>query len=283
MKRVSLWAVALGALALAGCARHQAGVTVTGSDTMVNLVQAWSADYMKGHPAAAISVTGGGSGVGLAALASGTTDIASSSRPVEPREVEQAKQNGITPVEHEVALDGLTVVVHPQNPLRRLSIPQLAAVYTGKVRNWSQVGGPDRPLVALARDRNSGTHVFFLEHVVREGDPKSTAEYAAADLLLPSNQSIADEVAGNPRAIGYIGLGYYDPQKHKALAIGATNDGPFILPSIETVRNRTYPIARPLYMYTRQEPRPEVTDFLRYVTSPQGQAIVQQLDFVPLR
>lgn len=281
MRRLVVLAGAL-ALLLPGCARHQAGLQVTGSDTMVNLAQAWAGDYMKRNPEASVSVTGGGSGVGIAALISGTTDIADASRSIEPAEVEEARKNGITPVEHIVAYDGITVVVNRQNPVTRLTTPQLAGIYTAQITNWRQVGGPDLPIVALARDRNSGTHVFFLEHVIRQGQ-ESTVDYAPSDLLLPSNQAIADEVASNPKAIGYIGLGYYQPGKMRDVAIAPTPQGPFVLPSIATVQDRSYPIARPLYMYTRQDPRPEVADFLAYVTSPEGQAIVRRLDFVPLR
>jgi len=279
-----LWLAGLALLFLAaGCSRRPSGIQVTGSDTLVNLAQAWAAEFMKAHPQAAVSVTGGGSGVGIAALLSGTTDIATASREMEPQELAQARQAGLAPVRHEVALDAVTVVVNPRNPVARLTIPQLAAIYTGRITNWQAVGGPRQRIVALARDRNSGTHLFFLEHVLRGGHPQGKEEYVASVLLLPSNQAIADEVAGNPWAIGYVGLGYLEPRRHRAVAVAASPSGPFVLPSAQTVRNRSYPIARPLLMYTRQQPRPQVSRFLAFVTGRQGQAIVPRLGFVPVR
>jgi len=269
---------------LTGCGRGPGtSVQIKGSDTMVNLAQAWAQAYQREHPQANLAVTGGGSGVGIAALISGTTDIADASREMSPQEIAQAEQHGITPQRHEVALDALSVIVNPSNRVSRLTIPQLSGIFTGRLTNWKEVGGLDQPIVVLSRDRNSGTHVFFLEQVVRQGNPRGTQEYGQKVLMLPSNQAIADEVAGNRRAIGYVGLGYYDPARHKALAVAKSKDGPYVAPSADAVHNHTYPIARPLLMYTRQQPRPEVASFVAFARSPQGQQIVRRLDFVSLQ
>jgi len=275
----------LVAASLAGCARpqeRQGSIQVKGSDTMVNLVQAWAAAYMREHPGTSVAVTGGGSGTGIAALIEGTTDVAACSREMAPEEIRQAQRNGITPVRHAVALDALTVIVNPRNPVSRLSMGQLAAIYTGNITNWRQVGGPGQRIVALARERNSGTHVFFLEHVLRGGNPRGKQEYAPGVLLLPSSQAIADEVAANPQAIGYLGLGYYQPGKQKAIAVARTGAGPFVAPSVQSVHNRSYPLARPLLLYTSAHPRPAAASFVAFVTTPEGERIVQRLDFVPL-
>ncbi|HUV04829.1 MAG TPA: phosphate ABC transporter substrate-binding protein [Armatimonadota bacterium] len=267
-------------LALQGCGRRSA-TEIKGSDTMVILCQAWAEAYTKQHPGANISVTGGGSGVGIAALINGDTDIAAASREMTREELAQARARGMKPQEFIVARDGLSVIVSRANPVSRLTIGQLSDIFTGKITNWKELGGKDRKIVALSRDRSSGTHVFFLERVVRSRNPK--AEYANSVLMLPSSQTIADEVAGNTAAIGYVGMGYVDLKKQKPLPIAKDANSPFVMPTERNVLNGTYPIARRLYFYTPRQPTGTVRGFINFVLSAEGQWIVAEQDFVPVR
>lgn len=280
--RFLLIAACLVLFAISGCGRQRT-IQVKGSDTMVNLGQAWAEAYMAKHPEASISVTGGGSGVGIAALINGDVDIAQASREMKPEEKEEARKRGRDPKEFVVARDGLSVIVNPKNPLDKLTIEQLSGIYTGKIRNWKQLGGKDAPIVVLSRDRSSGTHVFFLEHVVRMGNPKGPEEYHKTVLMQVSSQSIGDEVSKNENAIGYVGMGYVEKGRHKAIAVAKDANSPFVQPSAENVLNGTYPIARPLYMYTPGEPEGTVKDFIDFVLSDEGQRIVAKQEFVPVR
>jgi len=252
-----------------------------GSDTLVNLALAWAEDYMQLHPEVRISVTGGGSGTGIAALINGTVDIANVSREMKPEELEQAHANGITPREFTVARDAIAVVVHPSNPVTGLTIEQISQIYTGRITNWREVGGEDRPIVLLSRESNSGTYMYFLEHVIRRGDPHDESLFSPDTLLMPSSEGISVEVRQNPNAIGYDGLGYVTPDQ-KVLAVAASADGPYVLPSIDTVNQGTYPISRPLYMYTAGEPTGVLKDYLDWIRT-EGQKHVIRLGFVPLR
>jgi phosphate transport system substrate-binding protein len=282
VRRTAFLAV-LALLAIHGCSRPKGAVQIKGSDTMVNLGQAWAEAYMNKHPDANISVTGGGSGVGIAALINGDTDIAESSREMKPEEIEQAKKKGREPKEFTVAQDGLSVIVNPSNPANKLTINQLSGIYTGKITNWRQVGGRDAPIVALSRDRSSGSHVFFLEHVVRRGNANGPEEYASSVLMQVSSQSISEEVAQNVNAIGYVGMGYVEKGRHNTVAVANDAESPYVEPTEENVLNRSYPIARPLYFYTPGEPEGAVKAFIDFVLSDEGQRIVRKLDFVPIR
>jgi len=255
---------------------------IKGSDTMVNLGQAWAEEFMRTHPETSIAVTGGGSGTGIAAILSGTCDIAQSSRDVKPEELSKAQANGKPIVQTNVAIDGLAVVVNLGNPVSQLTLDQLADIFTGKVTNWKEVGGNDLPILILSRERNSGTHVYFLEHVLRRGNPKGAEEFAASALMMPSSQGIAQEVESSEAAIGYLGMGYVTP-KQKVLAIGKIAGGSYILPTLETAQNGQYPISRPLYFLTRGEPEGEIKSFVEFVLSSEGQEIVRVLDFVPVK
>lgn len=257
-------------------------IQIKGSDTMVNLVQAWVEGFMKENPDSFISVTGGGSGTGFAALISGTCDVAASSRDITAKEVALAAKRGIRPKEFRVALDGLAVVAHPSNPVSRLTLDELAGIFTGRITDWKEVGGRDSRIVVLSREVNSGTHVYFKEHVLRKQDPKSREEFSPEALLLSSSQAIADEVAQNPSAIGYFGMGYIG-KNHAALSVAKDAASEYARPTIDNVVSGRYPISRPLFMFTDAEPRREVKSFLDFVLSAEGQAVVSQVDFVPVR
>lgn len=252
-----------------------------GSDTLVNLALAWAEAYMQLHPEVRISVTGGGTGTGIAAMINGTVDIANASREMKPEEIEAAKANGIVPKEFIVARDAIAVVVNPANPVNALTLQQISDIYTGKITNWREVGGENRPIVLLSRESNSGTYVYFLENVIRLGSKESTLLFSPETLLMPSSEGISAEIRQNPNAIGYDGLGYVTPDQ-KVLAIARDARGPYVLPSIDSVNDGSYPISRPLYMYTPGEPKGHVAAYIRWIME-EGQALVPKLGFVPLK
>lgn len=253
-----------------------------GSDTMVNLALAWAETYGQIKPEIQVAVTGGGSGTGIAALINGTVDMANASRKMKEEERSRAEANGVEPVQHVVAGDAIAIVVHPSNPVQGLTIAQLADIFSGKITNWREVGGEDRPIVLLSRESNSGTHVFFLEQVVRQGDKKDKSLFSPNTLLLPSSEGISAEVRQNPNAIGYDGLGYVTHDQ-KMVGVAPTKDDPYVMPMVETVKDGSYPIARGLYIYTAGEPQGAILEYLNWILGPEGQAIVQDLGFVPLQ
>ena len=253
-----------------------------GSDTIVNLALAWAEAYQTVNPALRISVSGGGSGTGIAALINGTADIANASRAIKDEEKQNAQKNGINPYEIQIARDAIGVIVNPENPVNELTLEQISAIYSGRIKNWKEVGGEDRPIVLLSRESNSGTHVYFLEEVVRLGNSKDTTLFSPDTLLLPSSEGIMAEVRQNPNAIGYDGLGYITPDV-KTLGIAPKGGSEYVKPSVESVNNGKYPIARPLFMYTNGEPTGDVKTYIDWVLGPDGQKIVGQLGFVPLK
>lgn len=252
-----------------------------GSDTLVNIALAWAETYRQVRPDISIAVTGGGSGTGIAALMNGTVDIANASREMKEEEIAIAGANGVEPHEFVVAIDALAVIVHPDNPVERLTLPQLAGIYTGRITNWSQVGGFDAEIVLLSRESNSGTHVYFLEEVVRGGE-ESDDIFAPQTLFMPSSVGITSEVRRNPNAIGYDGLGYVDEAHEKILEIAVDASATYWKPTVETAASGDYPIARDLYMYTAGEPTDNIRDYLEWILSPAGQQIVAELGFIPV-
>lgn len=252
-----------------------------GSDTLVNLALAWAEKYREVDPSVSIAVTGGGSGTGIAALINGTVDLANASRQMKDDEIAAARENGFDPMEFTVAIDALAVVVHPANPVSRLTIDQLADIFTGRVANWQQVGGNDAPIIIVSRETNSGTHVYFLEEVIRKGDDENKDIFAPQTLLMPSSVGITSEIGRNPNAIGYDGLGYVS-EHEKLIAVAKDSDSPYVLPSVASGADGSYPIARGLYMYTAGEPEGVKAEYLNWVRGPAGQAIVAELGFVPL-
>jgi phosphate transport system substrate-binding protein len=252
-----------------------------GSDTIVNLALAWAERYQKLHPEVSISVTGGGSGTGIAALINGTVDIANASREMKSEEKETALENGVEPVEFVIARDAIAVIVHLDNPIERLTIQQISDIYSGKINNWKELGGEDRPIVRLSRETNSGTHVYFLEEVIRMGDKDREIFFATNTLLLPSSEGIGAEIRNNPNAIGYDGLGYVT-EEMKVIQVAREAGEDYILPSPQSVNQGTYPIARDLYMYTNGQPTGTIKTYLDWILSPEAQEIVAELGFVPI-
>ncbi|MGD2057766.1 MAG: phosphate ABC transporter substrate-binding protein [Anaerolineales bacterium] len=284
--------IILTAIIIGGCSRPPSGENASasatksivnkGSDTIVNLALAWAEEYQDLHPEVRISVTGGGSGTGIAALINNTVDIANASRAMKPEEVEQAQSSGVDPVEFVIARDAIAIIVNHANPVERLTLQQISDIYSGKISNWQEVGGEDRPIVRLSRETNSGTHVYFLENVLRLGEKENHTLFAPETLLLPSSEGITSEIRQNPNAIGYDGLGYVT-EDVKVVAVAANVNSEFIFPSAETVNSRAYPIARDLYMYTAGEPEGEVAAYMQWIFSEDAQQIVRTLGFVPIR
>jgi len=247
----------------------------------VNLALAWAEKYQQLNPGVQISVTGGGSGTGFTSLINGTITIANASRQIKPEEIDAARENGFVPVEFIVADDAIAVIVNPDNPVENLSLEQVSRIYKGEINNWKEVGGEDRPIVKLSRETNSGTHIYFLETVIRLGIKEDTSIFSADTLLLPSSEGIIVEVRNNPNAIGYDGLGYV-PSDVKIVALSQGADTNYIIPSAATVISGEYPISRHLYMYTRGEPAGSELAYLNWILSDGAQEITANLGFVPI-
>jgi phosphate transport system substrate-binding protein len=286
--------VMVAAIAMTGCGGNNDSVNgdglsgsfnIVGSNTVEPLSVVWAEEFMEIHSGVSIAVSGPGSGVGIAYLIDGTTDVAQASRQIKPAEIEAAHDNGVNPYEIQVATDALSVIVYPSNPVSELTIAQISAIYTNQITNWSEVGGNDAEILVVSRDTNSGTHVFFKEHVVQmAGLPTedTSLEYGPDVLFLPSTKQGVDEVAQNPNAIFYPGLGYLTDEV-KPLAIKQTADIPGVLPSVETALDGSYPIARPLLFYTNGEPTGVIKAFIDYCLSNEGQAKVTEVGYVPLQ
>lgn len=250
-------------------------VTVKGSDTMVILGQRWAEIYMKGHPQAKIQVVGGGSGTGFAALQNGMTDIAQSSRPIKDKERQSIKARFNQEVsEYTVARDGVTIYVHEGNPLKALTMAQLKDLYTGKITNWKQVGGSDSPITLYSRENNSGTYVFFKEHVLKKED------FAISAQTLPGTSAIVNAVSRDKYGIGYGGIAY--TKGVKAVPVKKDDESPAVEASLATIQSGAYPLSRPLFEYTVGAPKPSSKAFIDFCLSPEGQKIVKEVDYVPV-
>ncbi|MBN2389534.1 MAG: phosphate ABC transporter substrate-binding protein, partial [Anaerolineae bacterium] len=221
------------------------------------------------------------SGTGIAALINGTVDLANASRQIKTEEMEAAQANGIDPVEYVIARDAIAVIAHPNNPVDELTLQQISDIYSGKITNWQEVGGEDQPIVLLSRETNSGTHVYFLEEVIRLGQSDNQTLFSQDTLLLPSSEGIGVEVRQNPNAIGYDGLGYVTSDM-KTIAVSHGPGEPYYSPTAETVNTGQYPIARDLYMYTAGEPQGQIKAYLDWILSSAAQEIVLELGFVPV-
>jgi phosphate transport system substrate-binding protein len=275
-KNKILTAILLAVIFIAGTAfMQQTRITIKGSDTMVILAQRWAEIYMKQHPETSIQVTGGGSGVGLAALINGTTDIANSSRPIKKSEIEKLKSRYNTlGVEIPCAKDGITVFLHESNPVKELSLKQLSDIYTGKVTNWKQVGGADAKITLYGRENSSGTYVYFKETVVK-------ADYAAACQTLPGTAAVVNAVKKDKNGIGYGGAAYAEGVQHCKVKKDANSAA--YLPTEENVAKNLYPITRYLYMYMRNRPTGDLKKFIDWILSPEGQKVVTGVGYFPVR
>ena len=270
------WRAAAFALALLGApVAEAADVTVKGSDTMVLLGQKWAEAYMGRNPGTKIQVTGGGSGTGIAALANGTTDIAESSRPMKAQEAAAAEARAGAKVKSlAVALDALSIYVAKSNPVEEISIPQLRKIYTGAVGNWKDVGGPDRPINLYSRENNSGTYVFFKEHVLANDDLDPSAQ------TLPGTAAVVNAVAKDPDAIGYGGIAYAEGVKR--LRVRKDDASPAVEGTLENARNGSYGLSRELFFFFVPGRKPEADRFAEWTVSPDGQKVVQDVGYYPL-
>jgi phosphate transport system substrate-binding protein len=259
-----------------GNGQNDQSLTIKGSDTMVHLVSTWAEDYMNKHEGVQISVTGGGSGTGIAALINGTTEICAASRSMKPNELELATKQGKEPVEYDVALDGIAVVVHPDNPVDQLTLNQLKQIFTGESDNWQEFGGPDEKIYVLSRESSSGTYVFFNEHVLQSQD------YSKQARLMPATSAIIQSISEDKWSIGYVGLGYAHEagEKVKMIAVKNNPEEEAILPSPETVKDGSYSIARPLHFYTIGQPQGLTKEFIDYCLSSEGQETVVETGYV---
>lgn len=253
-----------------------ANITVKGSDTLVILAQKWAEIYMSQHPETKIQVTGGGSGVGFAALQNKTTDVANASRKIRYSEqIECVKAFGKRPTEYKVALDGLSVYVHESNPVSELTVDQLGRIFTGKVRNWNEVGGPDSPITIYSRENSSGTYEFFKEHVLRGKD------FAARAQTMPGTAALLSAVGKDRNGIGYGGAAYGAGAKH--IKVRKDESSPAIEPNERTVLDQSYPIWRYLYVYVNPElDKGEIQKYLGWIRSEDGQKVVKDVGYYPL-
>jgi phosphate transport system substrate-binding protein len=261
---------------LAPLSAEAASITIKGSDTMVLLGQRWAEEYMKKTPGAAIQVTGGGSGTGISALINGTTDICQASREMKAAEKEKLRDRyATTGTEIAVARDGLSVYVNAGNPLSELSMDQLKLVFTGKIQNWKELGGPDAKIIAYTRENSSGTYVFFKEHVLKNAD------YTARAQSMPGTAAVVDAVAKEKNAIGYGGAAY--AKGIKILKVKKDAQSPGISPDEAHVKDGSYPLSRPLYFYLRNKPAGDIGKLVDWVLSPAGQAIVTKVGYFPVK
>jgi phosphate transport system substrate-binding protein len=250
-------------------------ITIKGSDTMVILGQRFAEEYMRQNSGVVLQVNGGGSGTGIAALINGTVDLAQSSRPMKSAEKESAEKNrGSKLIETPVALDALAVFVHAGNAIKELSIEQIAAVYTGRITNWSQLGGENRTIVIYGRENNSGTYEYFREHVLQKAD------FTPRVQTLSGTAAVINAVSRDANGIGYGGIAY--ASDIHTLAVRADASSPAYLPTEDNVANGTYPVSRNLYFYWFENSRPEIRQFVEWTISPAGQAVVENVGYYPL-
>lgn len=275
-RKISVLALAAsaGAAMLSGAAAA-GSVTIKGSDTMVILGQRWAEEYMKKNPGTTIQVTGGGSGTGISALINGTTDICQASRTMSQAEKEKLRERyNTTGTETVVARDGLSVYVSESNPLGELTLDQLKQIYTGKVTNWKDLGGPDAKIIVYSRENSSGTYVFFKEHVLKGAD------YTPRAQTMPGTAAVVNAVAKEKFGIGYGGAAYAKGIKIVKIKKDAASPG--VPPDLATVKNGSYALSRGLFFYTRNKPSGDVKSFIDWVLSPAGQAVVSKVGYFPV-
>jgi phosphate transport system substrate-binding protein len=267
----------------------QTVISVKGSDTMVNLAQKWAEVYMQKNPNVSIQVTGGGSGTGVASLLNGTVNLANSSRELKESEIETATQKGIKPVVYEVALDGIAVIVHPENKIDNLTVKQVGDIFSGKITNWKQLGGPDMLITLYGRENSSGTYEFFKEHVLGQDESGKQVDYSSATQVLQGTAALGEAVARDIKGIGYGGVGYFALRKDvKILHIKKDENSTAYSPAdngkvnYELIWNGDYSISRYLYCFTNGEASGELKNYMDFILSPDGQKLVESMEYIPL-
>jgi len=276
MQQLRIILLAMG-LPVAALPMASAGdIRVKGSDTMIILAQKWAEVYMGKGAGTKIQVAGGGTGTGFAALQNQTTDLCYSSRRIKAKEIEACiKGFGKRPTEYKVAIDGLSIYVSADNPLTEISQPQLAGVFTGKIKNWQDLGGADAPITVYSRENSSGTYEFFKEHVLQGMD------FAASAQTMPGTAAVVQAVAKDKNGIGYGGAAYGAGAKH--LAVKADDSSPAIEPTEENVVGQKYPIWRYLFIYVNPAlDKGEVAAYMKWICSNAGQAVVKDVGYFPL-
>ena len=268
--------LAASLLALAAAPLRAGNITVKGSDTLVILAQKWAEVYMGKHPETKIQVTGGGSGTGFAALQNQTTDLADASRPIKAKEVEACvKAFGKRPTEYKVCVDGLSVYVNNDNPVKELTLEQLDGIFTAKIKNWKEVGGADGPITIYSRENSSGTYEFFKEHILKGKD------FAPSAQPMPGTAALLQAVAKDKGGIGYGSAAY--GAGARAVGVKKDDSAPAILPTVETVMNHTYPIWRYLYVYVNPAlDKGEIAAYLNWIRSDDGQTVVKDVGYYQL-
>jgi len=276
MKKINKTVAALIAMVLvAGTAFSQSKITVKGSDTMVILAQKWAELYMKNNQSTIVQVTGGGSGVGITALINGTTDIADASRPMKQTEIDKLKGRYNTlGVEIKCAKDGVTIFLNEANKVNELTLQQLSDIYTGKIRNWKELGGADAEIRLYGRENSSGTYVFFHDEVVK-------ADYASTVQSLPGTAAVVNAVKKDVNGIGYGGAAYAVGVKHAYVKKDASSKA--FVPTAESIAKNDYPITRYLYMYLRNRPTGETKKYIDWILGPEGQSIVTEVGYFPVK
>lgn len=280
MKSKIIVSSVLIALLLSAFTQGIVNIKLKGSDTVLPLAQKFSEKYMKANAGSKISVTGGGSGVGIAALIDGTTDVAMSSRKIKMSEKLKLQDAGKTVKEVVIANDALAVIVNPSNKVSQLTRVQLEGIFTGKIKNWKEVGGDDLKIIVYSRESSSGTYDFFKEHVM------SNKNYASSVLNMPATGAITQAVGQTKGAIGYVGLAYIE-NNTKAIAVAydknAAGKFNYVAPSVEHAKDKTYPIVRPLFFYYDSKADAKYKPFVNYILSAEGQKVVSDVGYVPLR
>jgi phosphate transport system substrate-binding protein len=251
-------------------------ITMKGSDTMVILAQRWAEIYMAKHPGVTIQVTGGGSGVGISALINGTTDICNASRPMKKSEVDKLKARfNVLGVEIKAARDGLAIYVNEANPVKELTLDQVRRIYTGAITNWKDVGGPDAKILIYGRENSSGTYVYFKDNVLMGDD------FSPMTQTMPGTAAVVNAVSKDKLGIGYGGAAYAKGIKY--VKVKADSDTPGYEPTEENVKSGKYPIARYLYLYTRNRPTGAMKEFVDWILSQEGQQIVTKVGYFPVK
>ncbi|MEM2137522.1 MAG: PstS family phosphate ABC transporter substrate-binding protein [Candidatus Anstonellaceae archaeon] len=273
---VALSAVFAIALLLFGCAAkgQSSQLKIGGSDTMVILGQAWAEKYMQENPGKKVSVTGGGSGVGITALTESKIDIAEASRDMKPAEIDAARKKGVEPVKTIVAYDGIAIIVHPENPIEKLTIAEIRDIFTGKITNWKELGGSDEKIDAYSRESSSGTYEFMKEHVLANKDYASAVKYSSGSAVL------VESVSQSKTAIGYTGVAYARQRKDvKIIPVAKDEAAIAYLPDKEHVKSGAYSIARSLNFYTNEAPAGDAKAFVDFVLGSEGQSIAESTGY----